>query len=76
MRMPLGEIGLAWLISPLGKQKAHEVIWHNGGTGGYRSYLGFLKDANIGVVVLSNSQLEVDTLGSLILKQLLLSEQQ
>ncbi|MCP4677075.1 MAG: serine hydrolase [Deltaproteobacteria bacterium] len=76
MPSPLGKIGLAWMISPLDKQKSHEVVWHNGGTGGYRSYLGFVKEANVGVVVLSNSQLEVDTLGSLVLKYLLLSEQQ
>jgi CubicO group peptidase (beta-lactamase class C family) len=31
------------------------VYWHNGGTGGFHSYVAFVKEAGIGVVVLSNS---------------------
>ena len=40
-----------------------EVIWHNGGTGGYRSFVGFSPSSGVGVVVLSNSQVTVDDLG-------------
>jgi len=29
-------------------------VWHNGGTGGYRSFIGFDPKLRIGVVVLSN----------------------
>jgi CubicO group peptidase (beta-lactamase class C family) len=32
-----------------------EIVWHNGGTGGYRAFCGFDPAARRGVVVLSNS---------------------
>jgi serine-type D-Ala-D-Ala carboxypeptidase/endopeptidase len=56
VRRPTGqpglETGLAWLISTTnGKQ----IVWHNGGTGGYRSFIGFDPKARIGVVALSNT---------------------
>jgi CubicO group peptidase (beta-lactamase class C family) len=42
-----------------------EIIWHNGGTGGYRSYLGFNRKTRVGVVVLANTMNEagVDDIG-------------
>jgi serine-type D-Ala-D-Ala carboxypeptidase/endopeptidase len=46
-------IGLAWHIAPLGA--ASSVIWKNGGTLGYSSYIGFVPGARVGVVLLSNS---------------------
>jgi len=45
------EIGLGWLMRP---KKDSEIIWHNGGTGGYRSFAGFDPKSGVGVVVLSN----------------------
>ena len=45
------EIALAWHITHRGDR---EIIWHNGGTGGYRSWVGFDPKARLGVVVLSN----------------------
>jgi len=45
------EIGLGWLIR---QKKGSEIIWHNGGTGGYRTFAGFDPKARIGVVVLAN----------------------
>ncbi len=56
------EIGLGWLIR---KKKGSEIIWHNGGTGGYRTFAGFDPKARIGVVVLSNvsNNAGVDDLG-------------
>lgn len=45
------EIGLGWLMRP---KADSEIIWHNGGTGGYRSFAGFDPKARTGVVVLSN----------------------
>lgn len=49
---PALEIALAWHIitTPSGR----EIVWHNGGTGGYRSFIGFDPRARTGVVVLSN----------------------
>lgn len=40
-----------------------EIVWHNGGTGGYRTFAGFIKGGNKGVVVLSNSNTGVDDIG-------------
>jgi CubicO group peptidase (beta-lactamase class C family) len=55
-RRPTGtpglEIGLGWHVStPTG----HEIVWHNGGTAGFRSFVGFDRARQVGVVVLSNS---------------------
>jgi CubicO group peptidase (beta-lactamase class C family) len=44
------KIALAWLIKPGGR-----IWWHNGGTGGYRTYASFNPDRKTGVVVLVNS---------------------
>lgn len=54
------DIGLGWHIVPLGDSS---LIWHNGGTGGYRSFCGFIPEQKMGVVVLSNSVYDIDTLG-------------
>jgi len=40
-----------------------EIIWHNGGTGGYRTFAGFNADGSMGVVVLSNSNVSIDDIG-------------
>ncbi len=48
----LGEIGLGWLVT---KPSDIEIVWHNGGTGGYRSFVGFEPKTGVGVVVLSNT---------------------
>ncbi|HEX8615185.1 MAG TPA: serine hydrolase [Telluria sp.] len=50
---PPGEyIGLGWHI--LDKFGSH-IVWHNGGTAGYRTYIGFDPDTQRGVVLMSNS---------------------
>lgn len=61
--------GMGWVrsfVEPIGQT----VIWHNGGTGGYKSYLGFTEDRQFGVVVLANSTHDVDELGEEILEEL------
>ncbi len=54
-RRPTGtpnlEIALGWHIWT---RHGHEIIWHNGGTGGYRTWIGFDPKSRTGVVVLSN----------------------
>lgn len=40
-----------------------EIIFHDGGTGGFRSFLGFVKQKRLGVVVLSNSENDVNDIG-------------
>lgn len=54
------EIGLGWHIL---KKHGSEIIWHNGGTSGYRTFLGFAKAQKRGVVVLSNSTNDIDDIG-------------
>jgi CubicO group peptidase (beta-lactamase class C family) len=53
-------VGLGWHILPSGNK---EVIAHNGGTGGYRTYIAFIKGEKKGVVVLSNSNAGIDDIG-------------
>jgi CubicO group peptidase (beta-lactamase class C family) len=38
-------------------------VWHNGGTGGYSSFVGFDPEQKLGVVVLSNQASPIDALG-------------
>ena len=46
------EMGLGWFIySPDGR----EIAWHNGGTGGFRSWVGYDPKERIAVVALSNA---------------------
>jgi D-alanyl-D-alanine-carboxypeptidase/D-alanyl-D-alanine-endopeptidase len=45
-------VGLGWHIV---KGKEGDVICHSGGTGGYRTFAGFVKETGIGVVVFTNS---------------------
>jgi serine-type D-Ala-D-Ala carboxypeptidase/endopeptidase len=58
--VPTLEIALGWHIF-----NKFGVIWHNGGTGGYRSFMAFDPATGTGVVVLSNDGAEpgVDDIG-------------
>jgi CubicO group peptidase (beta-lactamase class C family) len=61
-------LGMAWH-----KQQSlsgDELIWHNGGTYGFSSFMGLSKGKGYGVVVLSNSGNNVDALAISILKAL------
>jgi serine-type D-Ala-D-Ala carboxypeptidase/endopeptidase len=53
-------VGLGWHIS---NGTDGDVIWHNGGTGGYRTFAGFVKETQKGVVVFTNSTEGVDDIG-------------
>jgi CubicO group peptidase (beta-lactamase class C family) len=57
-------MGLGWHID---SEHALDIIWHNGGSGGSRSYVAFLREPRVGVVVLSNSTSEVNDLGRKVL---------
>lgn len=52
-------IGFAWLH---GRVKHREIIWHNGGTGGFRSFLTIVPAESLAVVVLANGTASVDEL--------------
>jgi D-alanyl-D-alanine-carboxypeptidase/D-alanyl-D-alanine-endopeptidase len=63
------EQGLGWVSLPL-RGDPRRMLWHNGGTGGFRSFLGFVPDTRVAVVVLSNSARSVDAIGFRILESL------
>ncbi|WP_231443697.1 serine hydrolase domain-containing protein [Brevibacterium zhoupengii] len=50
-------IGWAWFTT---KDRSPNLTWHNGGTGGYRSFLGFDPKTSQGIIVLSDSAISVD----------------
>jgi CubicO group peptidase (beta-lactamase class C family) len=55
---PKRQIGLGWFSDPEG------WFFYNGGTGGFSSFVGFDPAARTGVVVLSNSAIQVDRLSA------------
>jgi CubicO group peptidase (beta-lactamase class C family) len=55
------KIGLGWLYLRSGD---NDILFHNGGTGGYRSYLGIDRQKKIAVVLLSNCSVGVDDEGA------------
>jgi CubicO group peptidase (beta-lactamase class C family) len=53
-------IGAAWITVQV---KHQEITWHNGGTGGFRSWVGINRKAGTGVVILSATASSVDRQG-------------
>ena len=49
MGIHMDEIGMAWIID-----RENGIVWHNGGTGHYNSYLGFSPETGTAVVIMSN----------------------
>jgi D-alanyl-D-alanine-carboxypeptidase/D-alanyl-D-alanine-endopeptidase len=63
------EVGLGWLIAhPPGA--AGPVLWHGGGTSGFRSFVAVARESGAAVVVLSNTARSVDRLGLRLLEAL------
>lgn len=54
------KIGLGWIIVGEGENCYH---WHDGGTGGYRTFAGVSTEKKRGVVVLTNSNISPDDIG-------------
>lgn len=64
-RFPLDaetDVALGWMID---KSMGDEVVWHNGGTGGHRAFVGYRLKTGVGIVVLSNAggAMGVDDIG-------------
>ena len=53
-RAPAGNmgIGLNWLRL---HASADTIVWHNGGTGGYRTFIGFQPSRKRGVIIMTNT---------------------
>jgi serine-type D-Ala-D-Ala carboxypeptidase/endopeptidase len=60
-RGPLSQ-GLGWVSLPV-PDASYRMLWHNGGTGGFRSFVGFVKEREVGMAVLSNCSRSVDAIG-------------
>ena len=64
VRHPTGRpglsIGLGWHVL---KVDGSEIHWHNGGTGGYRTWMGFDLKRRVAAVVLTNSAESADDFG-------------
>lgn len=64
VRKPTGvpdlDIAMAWHIYT---KFGGDIVWHNGGTGGYRSFIGFDPASKKGVVVLCNTFMDNDDVG-------------
>jgi CubicO group peptidase (beta-lactamase class C family) len=61
-------IGLGWMVLPGGQGPArfrvpHDVLWHDGGTGGYRSFAAVVPATGASVAVLTNQARNVTGLG-------------
>ncbi|MER3432552.1 MAG: hypothetical protein C4288_03760 [Leptolyngbya sp. ERB_1_1] len=59
-------MGLGWQVY---RKYGTEIVWHNGITGGYHSFIGFNKKKQLGVVVLFNSSRNIDDIGLHLLEQ-------
>jgi len=59
-------IAINWHVQIVGKEK---VFWHNGGTAGFRTFIGFDPDKGVGVVVLTNSAHGADDIGFHLINQ-------
>lgn len=53
-------IGAGWVTTTL---RGREVTWHNGASGGFRSWVGLDRAASTGVAVLSAAAASVDGVG-------------
>jgi serine-type D-Ala-D-Ala carboxypeptidase/endopeptidase len=54
------DIAMAWHIW---RKYGSSIVWHNGGTAGYHSFIGFDPNAKRGAVVLCNTFFDIDDIG-------------
>ncbi len=68
---PFAWVHLGWMGRRLHpKQGGHLQLWHNGGTGGFSSFVGFDPEKRVGVVALSSTQRPVDGPATALLRTL------
>ncbi len=66
-------VGLNWMINTTKDKQT--LIWHNGATFGFTSFCGYIKEKQVGVVVLNNSGTRIDNIAINILRELKDSKQ-
>jgi D-alanyl-D-alanine-carboxypeptidase/D-alanyl-D-alanine-endopeptidase len=60
-------IGLGWIRMP---GRSGMALWHNGGTGGFRSFAGIVPERGVGVVMLANNRRSCDRAAVRLLSEL------
>lgn len=65
---PNSDIGMAWHMNML---EGMTYYWHNGGTAGSSSFIGFVPDEKSVVIILSNSEIDVTQTGIQLLEKVL-----
>jgi D-alanyl-D-alanine-carboxypeptidase/D-alanyl-D-alanine-endopeptidase len=55
------KVGLAWFTADYPEGS---YLWHNGGTGGFRSFIGFDKSKQRGILILENTTNGLDAIGN------------
>lgn len=68
---PNSDIGLGWHMSMIEGVTAYH---HTGQTGGSNCFIGFVPDEKSVVILLSNSSIKLDEIGSLLLEKVLVTE--
>jgi CubicO group peptidase (beta-lactamase class C family) len=61
------KLGLGWLLLTL---NGDDYCWHNGGTGGCRSFIIFNSQKDIAIIILANTAISCDGLAIAILKSM------
>ena len=61
-------VAMAWYISPLASGK--KVIWQNGNTEGHSTFIGLIKDAKTGVIIMANNNYDLNPMAAEILELL------
>ena len=61
-------VGLGWLI--LRRRGRPPIVWHNGGTWGFRSFAALVPDQELAIVVLSSTTRSVDPLAFSVIESL------
>lgn len=59
-------VAMGWHVT---QRKGPEFLWHNGGTGGFHCFCGFVPSTKTGVVVLANSADSIDDIGMHLLEK-------
>jgi len=55
-----GGVGLGWMRT---ERHGDHIVWHNGGTGGFRSFFGYSEVSGRAVLLMVNGQVDLDNLG-------------
>jgi CubicO group peptidase (beta-lactamase class C family) len=59
-RHAFGGVGLGWMRTD---RHGDRIVWHNGGTGGFRSFFGYSELSGRAVLLMVNGQVDLDSLG-------------